>query len=150
KDSIINTSLEKMVDNRQRYVKEWNVYPKNLIDIKEAKEEFIPKETHKVDIVFHIRSNKTAYISESKADYYAENTKNPYLYTKQTFDGLWRVISKSKEGSELEFKGMIKSYKSDNGYTYELTKTEKIIIRVTLNNQTILFSDYFSPLIISW
>lgn len=150
KDSIINTSLEKMVDNRQRYVKEWNVYPKNLIDIKEAKEEFIPKETHKVDIVFHIRSNKTAYISESKADYYAENTKNPYLYTKQTFDGLWRVISKSKEGSELEFKGMIKSYKSDNGYTYELTKTEKIIIRVTLNNQTILFSEYFSPLIISW
>lgn len=150
KDSIVNTSLEKLVDNRQRYVKEWNVYPKNLMDIKEANEPFVPKENHKIDIVFHLRSNRTAYISESRADFNSDNKKNPYSYTKQTFDGLWRVITKSKEASELELKGMIKSYKSDNGFTYELIKTEKINLRVTLNNNSILHSEHFSSLIISW
>lgn len=150
KDSIVNTSLEKLVDNRQRYVKEWNIYEKHLLDIKEAKEPFAPKEYHKSDITFHIRSNKTVYISQSKNDIYYQNTKQPFHFSKVVFEGLWRIISKDRNTSEIELKGILKNYQSDNGFNFTLNNAQKANIRVTLNNQSITFSEHFGPLITSW
>lgn len=150
-DSINNTPLEKMVNNRQVYTKETVVYKYNLLDLKKAENtEKSPVETHSKDIVFHLRSNQTVDIRQF------------YRYTRSSgehfesgsgllkMEGLWRILHKSNSSADIEIRGeVIRESSGSDGKQY----TERLgrkTIRCSINQTSVSMSELFDGLIIGW
>lgn len=150
RSKILNSSLEKIIDNRKQFVKEWKVYAIPLVELKENKEENMPLEMHTLNMLFHAKSNKSLFIGQVLESVYNAEGESRFVYEKYSFDGLWRILKLGRDNSEIEIKGLLKQYKSEDGYHYHLQSTQRKTFSVVLNNQSINCSEIFQPILISW
>ncbi|MGQ3014697.1 MAG: hypothetical protein ACT6QS_13390 [Flavobacteriales bacterium] len=150
-DSLHNTPLEKLVNNRQVFTRETAVYAHSLLDLKKPEiTEKAPVETHSKDIVFHIRSNQTIDIAQHHRYTRSGKDRSEAGSSVLVLEGLWRVLRKNSESAEIQIRGDVLRRSSGSDGVVHTEHLGRRTLQCTINKTSISMSELFDGLIIGW
>ncbi len=149
-DSAKSTPMEKYLDGRIRYTRQYDEYKKPLTEVfskSTQKGDSLSPDRHFRDVIFRICSNGTFLIEEvTKESRSLSNHADEWVNIKRRAEGYW--LQKSKTGEEFriichadEWKNV--AYSRSGKEPNNQTSRERIVFEVTLARSFISFSESF-------